>query len=205
MENSKSFLLNVASTWKISCLAMVVAIGFAATGCSGCREPLEPETITEASTQPTTQPSTETPSTVNASEPKSSEPKASVPEEAPRKSPASDARPSDVRPSGAESGSTQSASAAADLDVEELTAGQAARRAEALQKRARQLADDNPGAAFQAALQGWQLVSQHPGDAACDQLAADLQSLLSPLSQRANAAGLGESRRIPPTKKTAIE
>lgn len=200
MANSKSFLLIVASTWKISCLAMVVAIGFVATGCSGCREPLEPETITEPSTQPSTQPSTETPSTVNASEPE-----ASVPEEAPRKSPTSDARPSDVRPSGAESGSTQSTSAAADLDVEELTAGQAARRAEALQKRARQLADDNPGDAFQAALQGWQLVSQHPGDAACDQLAADLQSLLSPLSQRANAAGLGESRRIPPTKKTAIE
>jgi hypothetical protein len=76
------------------------------------------------------------------------------------------------------------------------------RQAGNLRRQADSLSGSEPGEAYAKALRAWQIVSQHPEDAACQQLQGELEALLAPLGKRANLNASGDRslrRRDQPT------
>ncbi len=77
--------------------------------------------------------------------------------------------------------------------------GEAAKHARDLKTRAQEAAARGKHAqAFEAALEAWQSVAAHPGDAACAQLTKDLESLLKSYGEAANrgTSRVGEDKPI---------
>ena len=79
------------------------------------------------------------------------------------------------------------------------------RQAGNLRRQADSLAASDPGEAYAKALRAWQIVSQHPDDAACQQLQGELEVLLGPLGKRANLSASGDRPLRRRDQSTAIK